>query len=243
MYDLGSFTMADKVACAGALRTIGAEAVGVADTAARVVRFFYDNLGDPETGARSCALVRLYLTKPFEELDEGQRAFALARLGALTGEPASPRMKCLTLLATAGDLEAWNSPERSAAHRAIPLASEEVVRRSPMIAQLIGQLGLQISQVLEPDPSLLVNLGEADYDVFYVPVAAGSPFIPAQEEFVAPYGVESVLGVGGLLPAGEFYALVLFSKARVPLETARLFKTFALSVKSALLASALAERD
>jgi hypothetical protein len=237
MYDLASFSLADKVACAAAIRELGGGTSGVGEAAERVVRFFYEQFVDPETGLPECALVRLYLTRPYAELDEPLQAFARGVLGE---ESVPPKTRCLTLVATAGEEPAWDSPASSVGHRAIPLASEQMVLQSPMIAQLITQLGLEVSQVLEPDPDLFGQLDERDYNVFFVPRAAGSPYIPAQE-FVSRYRVESVLGFGGLLPHGDLFALILFAKVRIPDETARLFRSFALSLKTALLAAALAE--
>jgi hypothetical protein len=231
LYDLTSFTMSDKLTCTSAMRTIAADAADVTEAAERVVRFLFESLD-------GAALVRLYVTRAYEELDDGRREFARQALGR---EPDSPKMKCLTLLATAGEEEAWNSPDRSVGHKAIPLASEQMVEQSPMIAQLIAQLGLKVADVLNPNPAILGELDEKDYNIFYVPVARNSPFIPAQEAFVEPYKIRSVLGVGGMLPSGEFFALILFAKVYAPLETARLFKSFALTIKSILLAAQLAE--
>lgn len=107
--------------------------------------------------------------------------------------------------------------------------------QSPMISQLIQQFGLEISTVLSPDPALLVDLEQHTYNVFHVPTASGSVHVPAQQEFVIPHRVQSVLGFGGMLPSGNLTAVVLFSKVKIERETANMFKTLALNVKMALL--------
>jgi hypothetical protein len=104
-----------------------------------------------------------------------------------------------------------------------------------MIAQLIRQLGVQVELLVDPAPELLVDVQQHTFNVFHVPVAEGCPYIPAQREFVLPYGVRSVIGFGGLLPPGELFATILFSKVPVSRETAELFKTLALNVKVAML--------
>jgi hypothetical protein len=71
------------------------------------------------------------------------------------------------------------------------------------------------------------------HGVFHVEDALGSPYIPAQEEFVVPYGIRSVLGFGGLLFNGDLFAVILFSTVRVPATAADRFRTLALDVKSA----------
>ncbi len=114
-------------------------------------------------------------------------------------------MKCLTLLGTVGENQVWNSRFSSVGHKVIPLPSSEVVRQLPMIRNLIKQLGLSVRSVVKPDSALLLDINQKMYGVFYVPEALGSPYIPAQKEFVIPYGVRSVMGFGGNAPlAGNF---------------------------------------
>jgi hypothetical protein len=52
---------------------------------------------------------------------------------------------------------------------------------------------------------------------------------------VIPHGIRSVLGFGGVLPSGDLFAMILFSRVRIPREIAELFKTLSLNVKVALL--------
>ena len=115
-----------------------------------------------------------------------------------------------------------------------PFTSESV-SRSPMIAQLIRQLGVEIGTLLSADPRLLMDSQQHSFNVFHVEQARGSPFIPAQLAFVEPHGVQSVLGFGGLLPPGELFATILFSRTPISRDTADLFRTLALNVKVALL--------
>ena len=74
------------------------------------------------------------------------------------------------------------------------------------------------------------------YDVFHVEQALGSPFIPAQRDFVEPYGIASVVGFGGLLRSGELFSVILFSRATIPARCAARFRTIALDVRSSLFA-------
>jgi hypothetical protein len=104
-----------------------------------------------------------------------------------------------------------------------------------MIARLIVQMGLTVQAVVQPESGFLLDLETQTFNVFHVEDAVGSEFVPAQEAFVLPYRVWSVVGFGGLLPSGEFFAVVLFSKVHISRETAQLFRTLALSMKLALL--------
>lgn len=104
-----------------------------------------------------------------------------------------------------------------------------------MIAQLIAQFGLPIHAVLNPDPTLIVDLEQKTFNVFHVLDAVNSPHVPAQQEFVVPFGVRSVLGFGGMLPSGNLIAIIVFSKMPISWETADMFKTLALNLKLAVL--------
>jgi hypothetical protein len=144
-------------------------------------------------------------------------------------------MKCLTLFGTAGERPEWNERGRSRHYRSIPLTGNQSVAQFPMVLQLLQQLGVEAESKTEPLSDLLVDRVEHTLNVFHVAEAKGSPFVPAQEEFVIPFGIESVLGFGGVLPSKEFFAVILFSKQKISRETAELFKPLAMSIKLALL--------
>ena len=232
MYDLTKFTLRDMVECGLALRQMGEGAANMEQTSNRIIEYLYQNLIDRQTGDRSCALVRCFKTHPYGELDAHRREYARS---ILAEEEPSPTMQCLTLLASAGEKPQWNSIKTSAAHKAIPLKSEELVEQSPMISQLIRQFGLNISTVVEPDPNLLLEFEQKTFNVFYVPQAKDSPYIPAQDSFVIPFGIESVLGFGAVLPSGNIFAIIAFLKVQIPRSTAEMFSTLALNVKAAFL--------
>lgn len=202
------------------------------EVADRVVRYLYQHLLAPEMDAPACALVRMFITMPFHALDADQKAFAAA---VQTDAPHDPRMKCLTLLATAGDEPAWNSRHTSTGHKALPLPSVESIARAPMIAQLVRQLGVEVGPLLSTEPRVVIDSDQHTFNVFYVADAKGSPYIPAQREFVEPYAIRSVLGFGGLLPSGDLFTTILFTRTVIPREIADLFKTLALNVKVAIL--------
>jgi hypothetical protein len=144
-------------------------------------------------------------------------------------------MKCLTLFGTAGERPEWNERGRSRHYRSIPLIGNQSVAQFPMVSQLLQQLGVELSSKTQPESDLLVDWTEHTFNVFHVAEAKGSPFVPAQEEFVIPFGIESVLGFVGVLPSKEFFTVILFSKQKISRETAELFKPLATSIKLALL--------
>ncbi len=228
-YDLNKFDLGDMLKCSIRLREKLAGAPTLETSANRACRFLYDELHGPDL-ERACALVRCYVTRPFSELEPDLQDFARTILGDTTPRPG---MKCLTLMATVGQAAAWNSRHLSRGHRAIPLPSPEIVEKAPMIAQLIKELGLELSTVLQASPDVVKELAGKRHGVFHVEDALGSPYIPAQEDFVVRHGIKSVLGFGGMLFTGDLFAVILFSTVHVPTSAADRFKTLALDVKSA----------
>ncbi|MBI2471294.1 MAG: hypothetical protein HYV59_08650 [Planctomycetes bacterium] len=218
--------------CGKILRTIGKGARSMEEAANRIVHYLYDNLIDGQSGNRACALVRFFKTHTYEKLDSELRSFSMNMLG---NNNVLSDIKCLTLLATVGENPEWSSRKTSKGHKAIPLPSEQTVHQIPMIRNLIAQLGLSIGMVIKPDPKLLLDMEQKTYNVFYVPDALGSPYIPAQKEFVIPYGIKSVLGFGGMLPTGDIFAIIMFLKVSITKEAADLFKTISLNVKVSIL--------
>jgi len=232
MFDLSHFSLSDMTACGAAIRKLGRGAPAMEGAADQIARYFYENFMDPVTNQPEFALARFFKTHDFIELSDDLQAIAQASLG---DSPATPQMKCLTLLGTAGDRPEWNDRRLSTGHQVIPLPSERMVTKAPMIAQLIQQLGLSISSVIAPAPNMIVDLQERTFNVFHIAEAQGSSYIPAQAEFVQPFNVQSVLGFGGVLPSGNLMVIILFAKNPISRSTAELFKPLALNVKMAVL--------
>ena len=232
MYDLTNFTQSGASQCGDALAQLASGAASMEEAANRMVRHLYDNCLDNQTGDKSSALVRFYKTHAYGDLDIELQGFAQGILGHA---PDSLDMKCLTLLATAGEKPEWNSRANSAGHKAIPLPSADFVSKIPMISRLVSQFGLDVNAVIKPDPALLADLERKEYNAFHIAEAVGSPYIPAQNDFVIPHGVQSALGFGGMLPTGDLIALIIFAKVHIPRETSDQAKSLALRVKTALL--------
>ena len=232
MFDLSRFSLSDMTRCGMELRRLGEHASGMEEVGERTVRYFYERLRTADLAQPACVLVRVFVTQPLNALDDGQRHFA-ERL--LAGVATTPTLKCLTLLATAGDEPEWNSRHTSHGHKALPLPSEESVARSPMIAQLMRQLGVDIGALIGTDSRLMLDVDQHTFNVFHVPDALGSSYIPAQQEFVVPRGVKSVLGFGGLLPNSELFATILFTRVALSRNIADLFQPLALNQKLAML--------
>ncbi|MGB3512507.1 MAG: HAMP domain-containing sensor histidine kinase [Microcoleaceae cyanobacterium] len=232
MFDLTQFYLRDMSKCGLALAHIGKYTNTIEEASNRIIQYLYENLISQDTKEKSCVLIRMFQTIPYKNLTPDLQEYASK---SLNNQPVTPNLKCLTLLATAGEKAEWNSRQKSSGHKAIPLVNKEAIAKIPMISQLIHQLGLEPDKVLQPDPNLLVDLEQKMYNVFYVADALGSPYIPAQESFVIPFNVKSVIGFGGLLPSGNMFVILMFLKVKVPRDTIDLLKPLALSVKMAIL--------
>ena len=229
--DVGNFDLTSMLRCARALREAAADAASLEQSAKAITRVLYDACVDPASGERSCALVRFYKTHEFEALPTRLRAFARRQM---PGFEPRPDMKSLVLLATVGDEQTWNDRKRSRGHQAIPLASVEMIERAPMISALLQQFGLTPQEAVRPGSDVLPDREGKAYNVFHVPEAVGSPYIPAQADFVEPYGIQSVIGFGGALRSGNLFATILFSRRPIPAESAARFRSLAVDIKGIL---------
>lgn len=231
-FSLQQFDLAEMLRCGRELGRAAMGATSLEDAAGRVVRYLYDGCLDEETGERECALVRFFVTQPYRAMPEEMRDAACRILGC---PPGVETMNCLALLATAGDEPEWNDRRRSSGHQAIPLPDVSMVQQVPMLAELFRSLGVDQQALVSRDVDLLFGSGDGKmYRVFFVPEAEGSPFIPAQEGFVQPYGIRSVLGWGGVLHGAELFAVILFTRVAIPEQSADRFRHVALDVKAAL---------
>jgi len=234
MHDLERFGVYQMMDVRSKLRKLFDEGAttSVEASASRVAKLFRESLVD-RNGSPACPLVRVYKTHRFNELDRDLQQFAR---GLDPSVDSIPELRCLVLLATDGHRPEWKSRHLSAGHRAIPLTSARAVAQAPMVSQLIRQMGIEISNVIKPEPGLLVETRDQVFDLFYVAKALGSPYIPAQN-FVEKEKIESVIGFGGLLASGDLVATILFSKVPISEEVSRQFKVLGLNFKLAMMAS------
>lgn len=249
MYDIESFSLDDMSTLGAELRQMGENASGAHMIADAIVRHLYRSFVMKDGITPAFGLVRLFVTHRFYELNNELQAYVLdkaADAGLLRTVVKDTR--CLTLLSSAGDLPEWNDPRNSANHRAIPLSSPDLPEKFPMIARVLQQFGIEVGAFVEASESfvkggvangvmddLLVDREQSTFNVFHIPEAAGSPYISVQSDFVRPHKIKSVLGFGGVLSAGQIFAIVLFSHTYISREAAQKFKPLALSAKNALV--------
>jgi hypothetical protein len=199
-----------------------------------LTRTIFEQLTTEPDEEKACALVRLFRTVQYQDLNT-----ELKKRARTMFPKVSATSRFLVLLGTSGFNLAWNSRKTSNGHQLIPLLSAEMIAKTPMIARLFSQLGIEISTLLSASSSKIdfADPADRDYNMFFVSDARGSQFIPSQSEFVIPCGIRSVVGYGSLLPNGEFYAVIMFFRVLLPETALKRFSSLALSTTIALLSS------
>jgi hypothetical protein len=202
--------------------------------AERMVATLYERCVDAQ-GEGAVVLARCFQTCAYAQMPMDYQHAADRLMDDVASEPD---MRCLALLGTRGKKTTWNDVATSIGHQAIPLPSAEVVGRAPMIARLLSDFGVSPQQLVAPpdSPDFLLHAGLETLNVFHIARSANSPFIPAQEAFVKPFGVRSVLGVGGLLPEGNLFAVLLFLRVSMARSSAEMFESLGVAIRDALAA-------
>jgi hypothetical protein len=167
------------------------------------------------------ALVRVYRLSRYAELPSELQKMV---------EPA--RERWMTLMGTYGIEPAWQHRGQSQGHKALNLGADQ----SPMISAAIYQLGLDVGiQLPKLDINVPVTKTGTVMRYFHIEDAEGSPYIPAQDTFVKPYGIRSVVGIGSGFLSDSAYVMLGFARATLDIEQGQKFAELAPYV-SALLA-------
>jgi len=248
MFSIETFSLHDMTELSGEIRELGAGARTQEEIADRIVNHLYEEFTYQTSSEKAFALARFFISLPYKELESPLKRYVESKRS--DHQDLRPDTRCLTLLASCGQNPEWCDRTKSIDHRAIPIDSPDLATELPMIALLCKQFGIESNSVADVvlshpdklahavatiDSDVVMDQDQATFNVFFVPDALDSPYIYAQEDFVKPYGIKSVLGYGGILSAGQIFAVILFSRASIRREVAQRFKPLALSTKNALL--------
>ena len=176
---------------------------------------------------------------------DGSPAFALLRIFRLANRDDLPRdlrkllapeaQKTLTLMGTWGLEPAWCQRQHSSGHQALMLGEGQ----SPMVSATLRQLALDVGvelPALRAEMEAVLPMPEATFMTRYVHIehALRSPFVPAQKEFVEPYGFQPVVGIGSGFASGSAYMMLGFARVHVTGEMAKNFAQIAPFVSTGL---------
>lgn len=236
--DLEHLSSEDVAALSERLRETATGATSRQQVCERITDLLYEGLRLADSGEPACVLARCFQTCHYARLPVD---YQHAAEEMLEQTPLHPSMRCLALMATRGTRTVWNDVATSMRHQCIPLPSVEVVARAPMIARLLDQFGISVERLVAKVPLDAAQAVADDaaqpgtFNTFHITEAAGSPFVPAQTEFIEPFSVKSVLGLGGLLADGNIFAVILFTRVPVSGEVAANFGALGPVVREALL--------
>src|SRR5690349_16389139 len=109
MYDLKTLEVTEVLHLTADVEALEAGAGSMEEAAQRICRLLYEKLVHGETKEHACVLVRMYRTMRFKELDLLLRGFARSMAKTQGARDAvTDETPCLTLLASVGDVPAWN---------------------------------------------------------------------------------------------------------------------------------------
>ena len=175
----------------------------------------------------SLVLARIFISLPYNQLNPADIRDMEARI-------PSDAPRYLTLVGTTGKEKEWNRRQESKNHRVIPLPeTAEELETIPMLAEMFRRMDVDYRRIV--DPSSFSDVQKMVEGYMLVEEAEGSPYLPAQEEFVKPYGVQSELGYGGFLPSGAVFTAFLFFTSPLQREDAEKLKVIAAAIQQSLL--------
>lgn len=152
------------------------------------------------------ALVRVFRICRYEEL--------IPELQAI----ARPDQKFwMALMGTMGQESQWCSRHTSRGHQVVSAGHE----RTPMLKAAFEQLGLKPGEITETNRAFFEGSTLSPY--FFVEHAQGSPHVPAQEAFVIPYQIQSIVGIGCAFISKASYLMIAFSKGKLDRKMAQTF--------------------
>jgi signal transduction histidine kinase len=225
---LTALSLVDVVRCIAQVRELAAIAASIEHFAQGLMEccqhtFRVPNASDPEI-----VLGRCFVACPFRELSDEVQAW-LQQGEDRINDPSTGL--CLSLVGSAGLVAGWNDPTMSSRYRAIPMDSKQFAVRFPMFAEVFRQIGISVEDRRFGAGVMNIGAVGGGCNVFHVPLAIGSPFIPAQNDFVRPYGIRSVVGFGGWYGQGQYFLVVMFSRVSIPTESVELLRLLALAVR------------
>lgn len=201
VFNLVPFDTAEATTVGSDLRTLITSAETMEEASQATINYFRSAFVDVATGRPVFALTRMFHTFLWEDLSPDLRTYVKQRdPDAVLDQRYIP---FLVLLGTGGDHPHWSNRHVSRDHKVVPLSAVDVVRRAPLALALLDRvLQSPIPRAVTTPSSFgrLIVPPSAGYvgnsDVFLVPEAFGSPYVPTPQ-FVRDYKIRSAVAIGG----------------------------------------------
>jgi anti-sigma regulatory factor (Ser/Thr protein kinase) len=192
----------------------------------RCLRGWFSSRG----GSSDIVLAQVFQTAAWDALPPDVQQQVISQSPAGTSAPE----RCLVLLGTDGDLPVWTDRRTPGDAAAIALTRREALTTPPLIPALAGTLGVTVDAFLpDSEPELLDDLSQS-VEAFFVPEVTPGRHGPG-DGFVADHGVCSLIGFGAILPDGNAFTVMMYTKKPVSSHVAGMFRTVAVAAKLALL--------
>jgi hypothetical protein len=134
----------------------------------------------------------------------------------------------MALAGTAGIEPSWNQRQTSHSYQLVDLGANT----SPMFTLAMRELDIEFISEQGENSAFQPAVSVARY--IYVPEAAGSPYFTHQSDFIQPYKIRSVVGIGTVFLSRAFYLMMCFSQRVIEPQTAENFVEIAPYVSTLL---------
>ncbi|OQY01013.1 MAG: hypothetical protein B6I20_08085 [Bacteroidetes bacterium 4572_117] len=173
-------------------------------------------------------LSRIFVNLPYKSLPKTNKQAVDALTDSLNVSSKIKRnTQILSLVGSSGAQAQWNDRSNSQGHVGIPLISTEFIDGIPMMARLLGDLGIDIEGMDEAKAGITSNVIEEEQGLFYVDDAhtrtdkKGRKIIAAQD-FVVAHKIKTVFGLGGNIRDNAYFTLIIFNNQDIPEEETKL---------------------
>ncbi|MEL6270199.1 MAG: hypothetical protein AAFV33_02550 [Chloroflexota bacterium] len=178
------------------------ETTSFEDAAQRWTRLLFASFQEQD-GSPTFALVRIFRISKYEDL--------LPELQQLADGDSTYWM---TLMGTYGIESAWQDRHQSMGHKVFPALSSATPMLKAAFAEIEHLQGFDGKDEIQ----LSMGQGSTGESFFFVDDAKGSPHIPAQDQFVQPYGIRNVIGFGSQFLNKRGALILSFSRGNISRE-------------------------
>ncbi len=226
----GTMTLRAAAQCAFRIMRVAADGIPEEAIAQAVAEYFYDHFRLTDTGGPALLLARVSLTEPLSLVAPALQTKMRQRHAGLEDQT-----QCCVLRGSCGQYGEWCRVATPVMDQCLVVEDMEFSWVRPVVAQVLRGLDRNLAEVGRWEGAGLLEDLDRVVHVVHIEEAKGHPLLQRQGEFVAQYGVRSMMGLGGRLPSGRSVCVELFSSVPVGPERLSHYRVLALSVYLAFL--------
>ncbi len=173
-------------------------------------------------------LSRIFINLPYKSLPKANKKAVDELTSSLNVSSKIKRnTQILSLVGSSGVQPEWNDRANSQGHVGIPLISTEFIDGIPMMARLLGDLGIDIEGINEEKAGITANVIEEEQGLFHVDDAHTKTdkkgrLIIAAQDFVKSNNIITVFGLGGNIRENIYFTFIVFNNQSLPEEETKL---------------------